>query len=86
MADKARQLSLKHGLRDEAQLIELEEMRLMKLLQEEERRYHDQIKSGRNYNSRQMPGGSMDMSSLKKKGQQSIDKKSKLNESLQANT
>jgi pheromone shutdown protein TraB len=43
---------LKHGLRDEAQLIELEEMRLMRLLQEEERRsrkqlINDQIKGGK---------------------------------------
>lgn len=49
LAGKAKELSLKHGLRDEAQLIELEEMRLMKLLHEEDirnggkRNNYDQI-------------------------------------------
>jgi phage antirepressor YoqD-like protein len=51
LADKARLLSLKHGLRDEAQLIELEEMRLMKLLQEEEKRY----RSGKEDNMQYKP-------------------------------
>jgi hypothetical protein len=31
LAGKAKELSLKHGLRDEAQLIELEEMRVLGL-------------------------------------------------------
>jgi hypothetical protein len=49
----------------------------MKLLQEEERRYHDQMKGVKT--QKQGATGSLDMSSLKKK---TSDKKSKLNESL----